>query len=81
MGTNVIEVLPTAKKEILSLSGALKKRIGEQIDFLKTNPRPPGEPADYYRLAVGEYRILYGGREKVIVIKISRRAVYRESRL
>lgn len=91
MGPYTIEILPTARKELLSLPGAIQKRIGKKIDSLQDNPRPAGVKAlkgkrgDFYRLRVGDYRILYEIRDKVllvIVIKVGhRREVYRKARL
>ena len=87
MGTYQIKILPTAQKELASLPGAIKKRIGKKIDSLEKNPRPPGgkmlkgKRGDFHRLRVGDYRILYQIKSEailVIVIKIGhRREVYR----
>jgi mRNA interferase RelE/StbE len=86
-----IEILPTARKELLSHPGTIQKRIGQKIDSLKNNARPTGVKAlkskrgDFYRLRVGDYRILYEIRDKlllIIVIKIGhRREVYRKIQL
>ena len=91
MRSYTIEILPTASKELLSLPGAIQKRIGKKIDSLKGNPRPAGVKAlkgqhgDFYRVRVGDYRILYEIRDKillVIVIKVGhRREVYRKANL
>ena len=91
MGSYTIEILPTARKELLSLPGAIRKRIGHKIDSLKNNPRPAGVKAlkgqrgNFYRLRVGDYRILYEIKDKVllvIVIKVGHcREVYRKARL
>jgi len=54
-----IEILPTARRELLSLPGTIQKRIGQKIDSLKNNARPTGVKAlkskrgDFYRLRVG----------------------------
>lgn len=91
MGSYTIEILPTARKVLLSLPGAVQERRGKKIDSLKDNPRPAGAKAlkgkrgDFYRLRVGDYRILYQIRNKVllvIVIKVGhRREVYRKVKL
>jgi mRNA interferase RelE/StbE len=81
-----IKILPTAQKELASLPRAIRKRIGKKIDFLEANPGPPGvkmlkgKCGDFYRLRVGDYRILYEIKSEgllVVVIKIGhRREVY-----
>jgi mRNA interferase RelE/StbE len=91
LGSYTIEILPTARKELLSLPGAVQKRIGKKIDSLKDNPRPAGIKAlkgqrgDFYRLRVKDYRIPYEIRDKVllvIVIKVGhRREAYRRAKL
>jgi len=40
LGSYTIETLPTARKELLSLPGAVQKRIGKKIDSLKDNLSP-----------------------------------------
>jgi len=62
-----------------------KGRIARKIDALATNPRPVGSKKltndDYYRVRVGDYRILYvinDDAHMVIVAVIGhRRDVYR----
>jgi len=91
VGSYTLEILPTARRDLLSLPGPIQKRIGHKIESLKNNARPAGVKAlkskrgDFYRLRVGDYRILYEIRDKVlliIVIKIGhRREVYRKIQL
>lgn len=91
MGSYSIEILPTARRELLSLPRPIQKRIGQKIDSLKNNARPAGVKAlkskhgDFFRLRVGDYRILYEIRDKlllIIVVKIGhRREVYRKIQL
>ena len=91
MRSYTIEILPTARRELLSLPGTIQKRVGQKIDSLKNNARPAGVKAlkskrgDFYGLRVGDYRILYEIRDKlllIIVIKIgNRREVYRKLQL
>lgn len=87
MQTYQIKILPTAQRELAALPPAIRKRIGKKIGSLEENPRPPGvkmlkgKRGDFYRLRVGDYRILYeikSGTLLVVVIKIGhRREVYR----
>jgi len=85
--TYQVKILSTAQKELASLPGAIQKRIGKKIDSLQETPRHPGtrmlkgQRNDFYRLRVGDYRILYEIKSEtllVVVIKIGhRRNVYR----
>ncbi len=87
METYQIKILPTAQKELASFPRAIQKRIGKKIDSLEENPRPPGvkmlkgKLGNFYRLRVGDYRILYEIKSEallVVVIKIGhRREIYR----
>jgi mRNA interferase RelE/StbE len=61
-------------------------RLGNAIRALAADPRPPGcrklvGGTDYFRIRVGNYRVLYEVRDRdvlVLVIKIGRRGeVYR----
>ena len=60
----------------------LKRRIGEVIDRLGENPRPPGcvkltGEVDLWRVRLGDYRILYEiheGRLHLLVIRIAKRS-------
>jgi mRNA interferase RelE/StbE len=83
-----VEILPSAQRELASLPSSEQKRINERIGRLATVPRPPGitvlqgKKDTYYRLRVGDYRIIYQIQDKalvVLVIKIGhRREVYRK---
>ncbi len=64
----------------------LKQRIGQKIDLLAENPRPPGceklsGTENRWRVRVGDYRIIYevyDNRLVVLVIRIGhRREIYR----
>jgi len=71
---------------LLRVPGRIRSRIAEAIGGLAADPRPPGckklaGNADYYRIRIGDYRVLYEVRDRdilVLVIKIGhRREVYR----
>jgi mRNA interferase RelE/StbE len=82
-----IDFLPSARKELSSLPRDAQERIGKKIDFLSINPRPhgveklEGKRDSFYRLRVGDYRILYEIQDEILlilVIKVGhRREVYR----
>ena len=87
METYQIKILPSAQKELSSLSKAIQVRIGRKIDSLQTNPTPQGvkllkgKDREAYRIRVGDYRILYQIQKEmltILVIKIGhRKEVYR----
>jgi mRNA interferase RelE/StbE len=82
-----IEFLPSARKELTSFPRGAQERIGKKIDSLSINPRPhgveklEGKRGSFYRLRVGDYRILYEIQDEILlilVIKVGhRREVYR----
>jgi mRNA interferase RelE/StbE len=85
--TYSIEFRPAALRDLKSLPGDILDRVIRKISALAENPRPSGvekltgSEEDFYRIRVGDYRILYTIRDKVlmiIVIKVRhRREVYR----
>ena len=81
-----IEFTPAAERQLRHLHPQAKKRILPRIKSLAAEPRPSGckkleGPEGYYRIAVGDYRIIYeihGEKLVVAVIKIgNRKDVYR----
>ncbi len=53
-----------AKRELHSLAGDLRQRVGLAVDQLRETPRPHGVQKlrmghNLYRLRVGEYRVVY----------------------
>lgn len=76
----------SAEKSFQSLDRPLKLRILHQIEALADNPRPPGVKKlkgqhEYWRVRVGNYRIIYHIHDMeviVLILKIGhRREVYR----
>ncbi len=68
------------------LPPAARRRIASRIDALAREPRPPGAkllagPERFYRVRVGDYRVVYQVMDKVLrvlVVRIGhRRDVYR----
>jgi mRNA interferase RelE/StbE len=82
-----VVVSPRAARALKKIKDrAVLKRLGAAIDGLETDPRPPGvrmlQGADQmFRIRVGEYRILYGIEDRVLVVRVvtlgHRRDVYK----
>ena len=81
-----IEFAASALREFKALERALQRRVGTRIDHLANNPFPPGVKKlqgelSFYRIRVGDYRVIYridGKRVVIMVLKIGhRRDVYR----
>ncbi|MGH7794224.1 MAG: type II toxin-antitoxin system RelE family toxin [Candidatus Binatia bacterium] len=81
-----VEFTPRAERDFKSLDGSVRGRIKQRIDSLGENPFPSGikkiEGEDeLYRLRVGDYRVLYQVKGKVLLVLIvrigHRREIYR----
>jgi mRNA interferase RelE/StbE len=81
-----VEIAPAAQRELSKLPKNVKKRIDERILALAENPRPPGSKKlegadDFHRIRVGDYRIVYQIKDKVLLVLVvrigHRREVYR----
>jgi len=79
---------PAALRDLKKLPGEAIRRITTAIDALALEPRPSGVKKlqgkakhVFYRLRVGDYRIIYQIRDRillVVVVKVGhRRDVYR----
>ena len=80
-----LDIKPSARKELESLSDNLIARIVSKIDSLAADPRPSGTKKlrgykDLWRIRVGNYRIVYiidDDRRMVSVTRVAhRREVY-----
>ena len=72
-----IEVTPRARKDLRALPKREGQRIAEQIDTLKNDPRPTGckklkGREDFYRIRVGDYRVVYQIEDEILLILIVR---------
>ncbi len=85
MAKYALEIKPSARKELESLSDRLIGRLMPKIEGLATEPRPPGCKKlrgykDLWRVRVGDYRIVYiidDDSELVSVTRVAhRRDVY-----
>jgi mRNA interferase RelE/StbE len=81
-----VQLIATARRELLKLPAKIRIRVADAIRALGADPRPPGckklsGDTAYYRIRVGDYRVLYEVRDRevlVLVITIGhRREVYR----
>ena len=81
-----IELRPAARRSLAALPREAQARIASAIDSLATEPRPPGVtklrgPEGFYRVRVGDYRIVYAIDDDalfVLVVRVGhRREVYR----
>ncbi len=76
---------PAAVRDLEALPAAARTRLAPHIEALAGNPRPRGvvklAGSDFYRLRVGNYRVVYEVRDQVLVILMirvgHRREVYR----
>jgi mRNA interferase RelE/StbE len=84
-----IEVSPVAARQLKKIDRRRLPQIAEKIDSLTTEPRPRGCEKlsghdDLYRVRVGDYRIVYGVRDRLVlvaILKIGHRAdVYQRIR-
>lgn len=77
-----VEIQRRALKEIAKLDAKMRQRIGEAIDELATDPRPPGckklVGREAWRIRVGSYRVLYDIEDDVLVVRVVRVAHRRE---
>ena len=81
-----IELAPKAQRDFKALDGSIRRRIARRIDSLAENPYPQGikkiEGEDeLYRLRIGDYRVLYQVKGKILLVLIvgigHRRDIYR----
>ncbi len=81
-----VELGRTAEREFLRLDKSIRERIAPRLRALEANPHPPGSlklagEENAYRIRVGDWRIIYEIRDKlllVLVVRIAhRREVYR----
>ncbi|MDL1971582.1 MAG: type II toxin-antitoxin system RelE/ParE family toxin [Candidatus Desulfofervidaceae bacterium] len=72
-----IEWKQSATKELKNLKKSDIPRIIEAVEKLSVNPSPPGTRKlqgceQLYRIRVGEYRVVYSIKNKVLLIEIIR---------
>ncbi|MFH1232221.1 MAG: type II toxin-antitoxin system RelE/ParE family toxin [Planctomycetota bacterium] len=80
-----LAVVPSARRELLSLPDDVIRRIDHVINLIAETPRPYGyiklKGVNAYRIRVGKYRIIYDIDDKLKRINIlaigHRREIYR----
>ena len=80
-----IQITDKVKKSLTSINNEDRLRIQMTIDLLGENPRPPAtkklQDSNYYRVRVGDYRIIYSIDDGQLIIQIiqaiHRREAYR----
>jgi len=81
-----IELTTAARRQLRSLPAREQTRVGQTIDELATDPRPPGSQKlagleNQWRVRVGDYRIIYEVRDRVLLVLVirigHRRDIYR----
>jgi mRNA interferase RelE/StbE len=78
-----IEFSPSANREIGKLVRGIQGRVRARIDALAANPRPPGARKlksrdELWRIRVGDYRVVYEIRDRVVLVLVLRVAHRRE---
>lgn len=80
-----IEFRPAALRDMRSLPKDALIRVGARITALAEDPRPSGveklsgTEEDFYRIRVGDYRVIYTIKDKVLLIVIIKVRHHREA--
>jgi mRNA interferase RelE/StbE len=80
-----VEIVPKAEKEFLKLPSAVRDRIRDKILGFEVNPKPFGSKklreTNFYRIRIGDYRVVYSVQENSRLVKVlsiaHRKEVYR----
>jgi mRNA interferase RelE/StbE len=72
-----VEFKPAAAREFRKLPRDMQLRVATAIGRLSDEPRPPGVRKlagsdDVYRVRVGDYRIIYSVRDKLLLVIVMR---------
>ena len=82
----MITYVPSAAKAIRKLDRSTARRLLDAIEWLASDPRPPGSiqlkgGSGEFRIRVGDYRVVYGIHHDELVVLVlrvgHRREVYR----
>ena len=69
-----IEFTRASRKALTKLSARLAERIELAIAELANQPRPPGcvklSGLDFWRIRVGDYRVIYEIRDDVLIVLV-----------
>jgi mRNA interferase RelE/StbE len=80
-----IKIVSSAERQFLKLSGFLQDKLSVKILALAKNPHPFGNQklrdSQFYRIRIGDYRIIYSINDKTRTVEIldigHRREIYR----
>lgn len=80
-----VEITSSAQRQFKKLSENIQSHLIPKILSLEENPRPVGvkklQAFDYYRIRIGDYRIVYSINDKTHLVKIldlgHRKDIYR----
>jgi len=83
--TYTVKVQPRAAKQLRALPRGVQATIGQVVETLAENPRPPGavqlKGTDLMRVRVRDYRVVYEIRDDVLLVLVvrvgHRREIYR----
>jgi mRNA interferase RelE/StbE len=70
-----VRLKPSAQRALQKLPAQIRSRIGNRLDGLGSNPRPPGCEKlggvdDLYRIRAGDYRVVYQVLDAVLVVLV-----------
>jgi mRNA interferase RelE/StbE len=72
-----LQFVASAAKEFRSLPASIKGRVGRAVEALRKNPRPDGARKligheRFFRIRVGQYRIVYEIDDQAKLIRVTR---------
>ena len=78
-----IDFVPSAKRELQKLPREVQLKLNQRIDSLSLDPRPRGSKKlkggdELWRIRMGDYRVVYEVRDKVLLVLVVRVARRRE---
>ena len=79
-----VDLSPGAQRELRGIDSVSRGRILRALVNLETEPRPPGSKklkgrGELWRIRVGDYRIVYEIRDRMLVVLVVRIAHRREA--
>jgi mRNA interferase RelE/StbE len=80
-----VEITSSAQRQFKKFPGAIQDQLISKILALEDNPRPSGvkklQVFEYYRIRIGDYRVVYSINDKVHLVKVldlgHRKDIYR----